>query len=233
MSPPRAFAEPPLLWQNGVLDPYVKASLGGVFAKGSEGKERSKKELATAHPQFFETLSLQTWLPPLELAPALLIDAWDADEGWGDSDDFVGTTHLSLLSASVGHTELPPPEWVALRPRRHEGGGGQLLIRLELLPLDPAPRGLGSGTPGAQRTRHALLTNSLVTPRAGPHMDTASARHTIPNLSATRPSGASCDSSLDAFCTQALREHPRVVASASPRCPLPPAPRFPMWGPCR
>ena len=117
---------------NGVLDPYATATLAGAFALGSGGKPRSRKEVATAHPQWFEYLILQAWLPPLEFAPDLLVDVWDADERWGrsDHDDFVGTASLSLLSAHLTSgmrpAELAPPSWVPLRPRRYEGGGGEV-----------------------------------------------------------------------------------------------------------
>ena len=55
---------------DGLLDPYVKVSVAGTSAIGmTDGEPRTTLKHRTHDPLWYETLLLQTWLPPLELAP--------------------------------------------------------------------------------------------------------------------------------------------------------------------
>ena len=130
----------PALDSDGVLDAYIVCSLGGVKARGRSGGERSAVQPDTVFPAWYETLRMQVWLPPLELAPEMVLECWDADGLTGGKDDFVGTARMSLRNAlrqpgPDSAEKLPPPEWVQLGARGAREGSGEILMMLDLLPL--------------------------------------------------------------------------------------------------
>ena len=130
----------PALDSDGVLDAYVVCSLGGVKARGRSGDFQSAVQPDTVFPAWFETLSMQVWLPPLELAPEMVLECWDKDR-FAEKDDFVGTARMSLRNAlrqpgADAAEKLPPPEWVKLGARGTREGSGEILMMLDLLPLD-------------------------------------------------------------------------------------------------
>ena len=63
---------------DGVLDAFAVVSIGSQLAVGVKGKLRSEIAADTAHPQWYETMRLQAWLPqPFECAPNLVLELWD------------------------------------------------------------------------------------------------------------------------------------------------------------
>ena len=63
---------------DGVLDAFAVVSIGTQLATGVKGKLRSDIAADTAHPQWYETMRLQAWLPqPFESAPNLVLELWD------------------------------------------------------------------------------------------------------------------------------------------------------------
>ena len=69
---------------NGVLDAYVLASLGGAKLRSATARSkplRSEVQRETSNPQWYETMQTTVWLPPLSLAPELVLSVWDADVG--------------------------------------------------------------------------------------------------------------------------------------------------------
>ncbi len=74
---------------NGSLDPYIKLIIGSSNVK-------SRKKLSTTCPQWYDTIVIDTELPPdLVFAPQLLLQLWDWDAA--SADDFVSDCHLSFL----------------------------------------------------------------------------------------------------------------------------------------
>ena len=145
----------PALDDDGVCDAYVHARFGGKALRsttkdklGPEGRcqPHTKVQPNTLYPTWNETLVTQTWLPwspslHLSLAPQLSLAAWDGDGAGGgvsDSDDFIGATRLDLRGVGVHKDTLPyTPRWVALCDRYGAAGScGELLLQLELIPLD-------------------------------------------------------------------------------------------------
>ena len=78
-------------------------------ARSSDGHERSAIASSTKDPLWYETMTLQTWLPPLELAPQIVLEVWDRQnrsvaEVQPDklrSASFVGCRILSLRAVPV------------------------------------------------------------------------------------------------------------------------------------
>ncbi|KAL3909357.1 MAG: hypothetical protein SGPRY_009458, partial [Prymnesium sp.] len=81
---------------NGLLDGYAVLSLGGLFGYGKTHPRRTSIQWKTRAPSWQETLRLQAWLPPLEVAPDAVLEIWDDDFG---ADDLVGVTRLRLKDA--------------------------------------------------------------------------------------------------------------------------------------
>ena len=142
----------PALDDDGVVDAYVRARFGGKHLRsttkdraGPEGRYQphTKVQPNTLYPTWNETLVTQTWLPwspslHLSLAPQLAVAAWDSDGAPGDADDFIGATRLDLRGVGVHNdTQQYTPKWVALSDRYGVAdGNGELLLQLELIPLD-------------------------------------------------------------------------------------------------
>ena len=142
----------PARTDDGLLDPYVIISLAGQRATNARGKLSSETARETRDPLWYETLTMQMWLPPLELAPQLVLEVWDqqnisTSEVQVDKkrpSSFVGCRILSLrgLKTTIrkpGEKEVPPPEprWLPLLESGTHTSGGDVLISFELLPLDP------------------------------------------------------------------------------------------------
>ena len=139
---------------NGVLDAYVLASLGGAKLRSAtaRGKPlRSEVQRETSNPQWYETMQTTVWLPPLSLAPELVLSVWDADVGAAaravrgtvssSGDDFVGVARLSVrhavhYSAAADAAPPPQPRWQPLAGRALTAGSGEVLAMMELLPLE-------------------------------------------------------------------------------------------------
>ena len=64
---------------DGSLDPYLVASLCDTQGRNEKNQPKTMVENDTASPQWYETLRMQLWLPPLELAPQLVLEVWDDD----------------------------------------------------------------------------------------------------------------------------------------------------------
>ena len=63
-----------------------------------------------------------------------------------DKDDFAGRTRLRMAEAFIRKdrtTKMPRPEWSEFKPYAFEGGGGELLALLEMVPLIRKPSSLG------------------------------------------------------------------------------------------
>lgn len=78
--------------ENGTLDPYIKASFAGMLFKGRKSKQ-AQSEICekTSHPQWWETMVCQAWLPAeVVLVPDVCVEVWDSDRSDTlglDSDD--------------------------------------------------------------------------------------------------------------------------------------------------
>ena len=72
--------------------------------------------LRTCVPFRYETVTIETELPPLKFAPQILMQLWDWDQA--SSDDFVSDGHLSLMEPGcvVECTSSPYP---VRKPRCH------------------------------------------------------------------------------------------------------------------
>jgi hypothetical protein len=135
---------------NGVLDPYVVASVAGVPLRSVSGEARTSVRKHTAFPLWYETLRAVVWLPPLNIAPDVVCSVWDWDvsaiggsvtntsgtvAGTTVNDDFVGTCRLSVRNT---HGPLRRPRWTKLREAALHGGGGEVLVSVQLVPLPSA-----------------------------------------------------------------------------------------------
>lgn len=91
---------------DGLLDPYVIVSVAGVQALGKALQPRSEIARDTHDPLWYETLRLQTWLPPLELAPEVVLQVW--------SD----STRLDAQPSEPRPRHAPPAlTWPRAKPR--------------------------------------------------------------------------------------------------------------------
>ena len=128
---------------NGVLDAFIVAKINGTVVESTVQND-------TTHPQWYETLTIRTWLPDRELAPQLVVAIWDKD--YPDPDDFVGVCRLPLQRAifNLSPTEaLPDPTWLPLGTAGTAGhAAGEILMSLEILPL-PVECAPGSGAVAA------------------------------------------------------------------------------------
>ncbi|KOO32312.1 c2 domain containing protein [Chrysochromulina tobinii] len=160
---------------DGLLDPYVVVSLAGTKAKNRKGYERSTIVTSTKDPLWFETLTLQAWLPPLELAPQIVIEVWDQQnisvaeiEPTKQRDaSFVGCCILSLRAVPISvrsedekprspKEKMGQAQWMELLESDTHASGGQVLISMELLPLDPFTKQEQTKTDDS--ARHNLLS---------------------------------------------------------------------------
>ena len=78
--------------EDGSIDPYLCVSFAGKRFLGHEGnagdKYRTRVVWDSMHPQWFETMTLRTWLPitdpqnmlnSLKLLPDVVVEVWDSD----------------------------------------------------------------------------------------------------------------------------------------------------------
>ena len=132
----------------------------------------------TSAPVWCETLRATAWLPPLNLAPDLVVSVWDEDVGvvvssGADDDDFVGMCRVPLrnsvqpASASAENPPPPRPEWRQLRPSGLTGGGGEILLSTELLRLETL-KPLPVGAPRLPEIDPALLSDPETLPNLAP-----------------------------------------------------------------
>jgi len=117
---------------NGMLDPFIK-----VRFNGKESKTQVKK--VTRNPSFFETLRIETLLPPdPEYWPQVMIEVWDWDTP-PDPADWVGTVRLQIEREKVFETDpidTPSkmiPKWRQLQLGEHDETQGQILVDYEVV----------------------------------------------------------------------------------------------------
>ena len=131
----------------GGCNPYLKVGVGG-----SE-RQQTKAKTQTLYPRWHETLEYKgVQLPGLVhlkkgLGPQIVVQLFDRDAI--SSDDFLGRLSLSLRRASPQGT---PPEWYDVLYLDSNDAVGQLLLSVQLIPVDEQP-----GAPqGAQFFRNGL-----------------------------------------------------------------------------
>ena len=126
---------------NGLLDPYVMMTLG-------DQAESSSVLYETRDPIWYETKRLKAWLPKNKedhrLAPDVVLGVWDRD--LGAKDDFVGTVRLRMEDAWKAmdddvkglrlNNKVTEENWRRLQDRGLQGGGGQLLVVHQLIPIE-------------------------------------------------------------------------------------------------
>lgn len=125
---------------NGLADPYVQASCGGV-----EGKVATR--MATRDPCYYETIVLDIELPQdQQFLPKLSLQVYDEDRF--HADDFIGGIKFTLtdfpkLSSSKYAEKLanktyaaPLPQWYPIFFEKEGDSEGELLLSFDLIQKD-------------------------------------------------------------------------------------------------
>ena len=130
---------------SGSLDPFVTASLCGIELRAQDGKTRTAVQTQTAFPLYYQTLRAMVWLPPLGLAPDMVVTVMDHDTT--SENDFVGTVRLALrhtlgrLGAQDEATELAREQGARAVPPAAVPDGGVDLDEISSITVDASERG--------------------------------------------------------------------------------------------
>ena len=94
---------------NGVVDAYVAVKINGASVESTVQHD-------TTHPQWYETVTMRTWLPDLEIAPQLVCAVWDRDVRRTDIESMAPSYNPPYAACARGPHAVVPRCGPALRP---------------------------------------------------------------------------------------------------------------------
>jgi len=118
---------------SGLSDPFMES-----YFYGTEGKTTVIKD--TVNPIWNERLEFAARFDSAEDAPPFMLTLWDEDSM---SNDFLGSSILTIEKSDLNPQMTPPPKWVTIRYGKGGQESGQILLsvccysRNELIPRSP------------------------------------------------------------------------------------------------